>query len=116
VNGKAWIPVIAFRAIKSNADPKQWTNGWVSYFDASKCFSWCRPKLKLFTSFDEACEAVQKAENEFLALLKKKGYETEAVSQPEHASTADGLTTIRQAAPLPRHLHSSNQWSGSVTF
>ncbi len=98
--------VIAFRAIKSNADPKQRINGWVSHFDASECFSLCRPKLKLFTSFDEACEAVQKAENEFLALLKKKGYETEAVSQPEHASTADGLTTIRQAAPLPRHPHS----------
>ncbi len=86
---------------------------WMLKYEALKCFSLCRPKLKLFTSFEEACEAVQKAENEFLALLKKKGYEMEAVSQPEHASTADGLTTIRQAAPLPRHLHSSNQWSGS---
>jgi hypothetical protein len=85
-------------------------------YETLELFSLCRPKLKLFTSFEEACEAVQKAENEFLALLKKKGYETEAVSQPEHASTADGLTTIRQAAPLPRHLHSLNQWTGSLTF
>ena len=55
-----------------------------------------RPKFKLFTSFEEAGTAVQKAENEFLALLKQKGYNTDTVNQPQPARAGDGLTTIRQ--------------------
>jgi hypothetical protein len=51
--------------------------------------------LKLFTSFEEACTAVQKAENEFLSLLKQKGYNMDVASQAEPVRPGDGLTTIR---------------------
>jgi regulator of nonsense transcripts 2 len=40
-----------------------------------------RPKLKLFADFEEACLAVQKAENEFISVLRQKGYVSEVVNQ-----------------------------------
>ena len=33
-----------------------------------------RPKLKMYDDFEEACLAVQKVENEFISVLKQKGY------------------------------------------
>jgi len=45
-----------------------------------------RPKLKRYSTFEEACLGVQKAENEFLALLKQKGY----ISQPTLHSSEEG--------------------------
>merc|ERR1740128_881211 len=42
--------------------------------------------LKRYSTFEEACLGVQKAENEFLALLKQKGY----ISQPTLHSSEEG--------------------------
>jgi len=53
-----------------------------------------RPKIKQLTSFEEACLAVQKAENDFLDVLRKRGYITEVTTQPSR--DGDGLNTINE--------------------
>ena len=84
-------------------------NPWNSQFEQFPS----RPKFKLFTSFEEAGTAVQKAENEFLALLKQKGYNTDTVNQPQPARAGDGLTTIRQDQLL---LYPLVLWSIILVF
>lgn len=54
-----------------------------------------RPKLKMYADFEEACLAVQKVENEFISVLKQKGYVSD-LSTSSSRRDGDGLNTISE--------------------
>jgi len=57
-----------------------------------------RPKLTLYTDFEEACKAVSKAEDEFLSILREKipGFGLEEPEKEEATGDDDGLGTIAE--------------------
>jgi len=54
-----------------------------------------RPKLKMYADFEEACLAVQKVENEFISVLKQKGYVSDLTTSSSKRD-GDGLNTISE--------------------